>query len=683
MLRRALLAVLLSGTFAASAAVHVGERIAVGEGSRSPLLRDIRQLHTIATSWGALAVWVGAGGIRAVRLDRNGQLLDDPPIAVSPHTAIVAAPVTDGTDVLVTFAGASPGGATMFEIVRITPDGVVHPFFTLPRRPAAILWTGNAYVTLLGECTIDEGLQLDRSGAVTRSVRLRLPRRQCDDASGLTWRDPDGVVQLVVQNYLLESDDDYDVRRIALTDANGDLLASRFTDAKDDPLDAAVRLHAASDRVLSAGATRRGFYLLTRTSLDFFDHAGRLLSRLPHGANAPVATVVGDEVLVAEFAFPGDGSLAAWRVQAGGRRRTMGVGPVSERLKRGASIVPLPGGAAVFWLEQDLNFRGVAAMMTRVSRGPFARRNLPVALEQVAAQQYDVAAAAHAHGMLAVWSQFGVLGAEVFAAVLESSGHASGAAVRLMPGERPLIASSGEVALVVARARRGTFAMRLGRDGTPLDRDPVPLPLDAVRVVWDGSAFVVLGESGRAVRIDVSGLLLTPEPLTLTAATVMRPSTLATGPDGALLVFAGLRVPGDFTTRVVFAQRLTRDLRPDGEPELVSILEAGRNVVALADGDQYRIAFDHRDSVRTARVARDGKPLDNVISPYGGEYYGGPLELAMVGGELVVVSRELLPPSEPGTVSSVVHTRDGRTWFFYTLPDANSFHAYARELSVD
>lgn len=678
MLRRALLAVVLSGTLGASAAVQVGQRIAVGEGSRSPLLRDIRQLHTVATSWGALAVWDGAGGIRAVRVNRDGELLDDPPIAVSPHTAIFAAPATDGTDVLVTFAGASPSGATTFEIVRITPDGGVQPFFTLPRRLAAILWTGNQYAALLGECTIDEGLQLDRSGAVTRSVRLRLPRRQCDDPSRITYRDPNGVVHLVVQNYLLESTDDYDVRRVALTDANGDLLAASFTDGKGDPFDSAVRLHAASDRVLSTGATPRGFHLLTRTSLDFFDHAGRLVTRIPHGANDAAATTVGDEVLVAQFAFPGGGALTAWRMQAGGRRRPMGVGPVSERLKRNASIVALPRGAAVFWLEQDLSFRGVAPMMTRVSRGPFARRNLPVALEQVAAQQYDVAAAAHANGMLAVWSQFGVLGAEVFSALLESSGHAGGTPVRLMPGERPLIASSGEVALVVARQRTGTFAMRVDRHGTPLDRDPVRLPLDAIRVLWDGSAFVVLAEGGRALRIDENGLFLTLEPVNLTAATVLRPSTLAVGPDGALFVFVGLRVPGDFSTRAVFAQRLTRDLRPDGQPELVSILDPGRNLVAIRDGDHYRIAFDHGgDSIRVARVARDGKPLDDVFPSHAGEYWGGPLELAIVGGQLVVVSRDLLPPSEGGPISSVVRTRDGRTWFFYT----DRFHAFARELS--
>lgn len=679
MLRRPLILVLLFATLEASAAVRAGERIAVGSSSRSPLLRDVRQLHAVATSWGALAVWDGAGGIRAVRLNRAGELLDDPPIAVSPHTAIMATPATDGTDVLVTFASASPGGATTYEIVRITPDGAVHPFFTLPRRPAAILWTGSRYAALLGQCTIDEGLQLDRAGVVTRSVRLRLPRRQCDDAGRMAYRDPNGIVQLIVQSYLLESDDDYEVRRFALTDANGDLLASSFTDQKSDPVDAAVHLHAASDRVLSTGATRRGFYLLTRTTLDFFDHAGRLLSSAPHGAKEPVAVAVGDEVLVAEFAFPGDGALDVWRVQANGRRRPMGGGPVSERLKRGASIVPLAGGAAVFWLEQDLGFRGVAPMMTRVSRGPFARRTLPVALEQVAAQQNDVAAAAHANGMLAVWSQFGVLGEEVFAAALESTGSATGAAVRLMPGERPLIASSGEVALVVARARRGTFAMRVDRDGTPLDRDPVRLPLDAIRVLWDGSAFVVLAEGGRAVRIDESGRLLTPEPLTLAAAAVLRPSTLATSPDGALFVFVGLRAPGDFTTRAVFAQRLTRELQPLGGPELLSILDAGRNVVALWDGDQYRIAFDHVDSVRTTRAGRDGKPLDDVFPAHAGDYYGGPLELAIVGGALVVVSRELLPPAEGGTVSSVVPTRDGRTWFFYTC----GFQAYARELSGD
>lgn len=681
MLRSLLLAVLFSASLAASAAVHVGERIEVGAGSRAPLLREIRQLHTVATSWGALAVWDGAGGIRAVRIGRDGELLDDPPIAVSPHTAIIAAPATDGTDVLVTFAGASPGGATTFEIVRITPDGGVQPFFTLPRRPAAILWTGSQYAALLGGCAIDEGLQLDRSGAVTRSVRLRLPRRQCDDPSRMTYRDASGIVQLVVQSYLLESDDDYDVRRVALTDINGDLLAHSFTDGKNDPLDAAVPLHAASERVLSTGATRSGFHLLTRTSLDFFDRAGHLLSRIPHGENAPVATAVGDEVLVAAFAFPGDGALSAWRMQANGRRRALGRGRVSERLKRNASIVPLAGGAAVFWLEQDLNFRGVAPMLTRVSRGPFARRELPVALEQTTARQSDIAAAAHADGMLAVWSQFGVLGTEVFATMLESSGSVAGPVVRLMPGERPRIASSGEVALVVAATRGGTFAMRVGRDGVLLDRDPVPLPLDVVRVLWDGSAFVALAEEGRAMRIDESGRVLTPQPVILTAATVLRPSTLATSPDGALFVFAGLRMPGNFATRAVFAQRLTRELQPVGEPALLSILDAGRNVAAVWDGDAYRIAFDHGDSLRITRAGRDGRPLNGDFPSFAGDYYGGPIALAVVDGEAVVVSRELLPDAEGGTVSSVVRTVDGRTWFFYTLPDFDT--AFAHELSSD
>jgi hypothetical protein len=680
--RRLAVLVLLCSTAIAQAEIRLGPPVLVGAGSRTPAATSPVRLQAVATSWGYVAVWRRPDGIRAVRISRDGVLLDDPAIVI-PSRAPVAHPATDGTDVLIPYISALPSGATIFEIVRLKPDGEVVPFHTLTRQPAAIVWTGKSYIAFLGGCDVTEALQLDRTGAVIRSVRTTLPFYACNDLRSKLFRDATGVLRAIVQRPVLGSTDRFDIGGLTLTNAQGDPVETASVEW----------INHSGSQVIAAGPTRNGFFLLSRKSIRFFDNAGRAIGGvLPLDTTAPHAADVGGEAVIADFENPGSAALKAWRLGPNGRRLGMAVGAVSTRFKWDITVLPSPNGAAVFWIESSPSMSSSSVMMTLIGRGPAGRLLEPIALERSGADQRDFHAAAHGDGMMAVWSQYGVLGDEVVAAVLDSSASQTGELRRIMPGVAPRIASNGEVALIVtSRSPTSGYAMRVDRDGVPLDKTPIALPLGPREVVWDGSAFIVMARPKQAVRIDEFGAVLTPEPVELTAIQATLPSTIAVSPAGPLFLFMGPRGPGNFAS-ALYAQHLSRDLKPIGAPVVVSILGTESGVAAVWRGDHYRVATV-LDGLRTTRISATGEPLDGVFGELVADDGGSSFEIGIVDGRVVVATHMAIVVIDGkresiGTTGNdrssraIVTTRDGRSWLFHVDLNSLPVRAFARELSV-
>lgn len=638
------------------------------------------RLKAVATSRGYVAVWGGPGGLRAVRVSPGGVLLDDRVIFIASRPS-VATLATDGTDVLIPYYVTLPSGATAFEIVRLTADGEVLPFHKLTRQPVALVWTGKSYLVFLDACNATEVLQLDRTGTVIRSVRTSLPFHSCTEDRPLFFRDSGGVLRVIVQRPVLGSTDEYEAGRLALTDAQGEPIET-----------ASVEWLGEGGQVVAAGPTRTGFFLLSRKSIRFFDNAGRAIGgALPLDTTSPHAAAAGGEAIIADFQLPGSAALEAWRLAPNGRRLAMAAGAVSTRLKRDLTVLPSPTGAALFWIEVSPNMTTSSVMMTLIGRGPSGRLREPVALERAEADQRDFHVAPHGNGMMAVWSQYGVLGDEVVAAVLDSSAAQTGALRRIMPGLAPRIASNGEMALVVTTAAKGGYAMRVDRDGFPLDKTPIVLPLAPRDVVWDGSAFLVQLGTKQAMRIDEFGALLTPAPVELTAKHAFNASTIAVSPAGPLFLFLGQRGPDNFASGL-YAQNLSRDLKPLGEPILISILGTEFDVAAVWRGDHYLVAVG-LDGLRTTRVSATGEPLGDVFGELVADDGGISIEIGIVDGRVVVATRLAIAviDGEREAISTtrdllnsraIVTTRDGRSWLFDGDEDLFPVRAFARELSI-
>ena len=668
--RAALLLLSLLLSLPGHAALRLGEAKPLGRDTIAPGGAGVT-FRAVETSYGYLAVWDRGESLVAARITHDGAPLDDPPLVLGPQLRLISQPATDGSDVIVAH-GQFVSRRPIWQIQRVAANGEVTHLLQVPDL-LAVVWTGRNYIAFLGNCTPREALQFDRNGAVLQSVALRVPGRSCDgQLSSFIYRDPSGALQLVYQDGLAASTGDYAVKRVALTDANGDPVAS----PEPQPLEAAPTSY-----IRAVAATHEALFLLASNVVYVLDHAGRQLAPpVAVETTFGVMTVSGREAIVADGGLTTD--IRAWRISPEGRRLAMAVGRVSTTQKDEIAIRPAPGGAALFWIERDPGRNRATLLMTRLGRGPLQRMHVPVPLSRGTPLIRDLTAAAHANGMLAVWIQFGVLGSEVRSARLDSSGEQLGPSQHLFNADSLRMASNGDVAMLVFRQGTQWSAQLMDHDGR-LTGEPIDLGTSSVQSVgWDGGAFVIhtLDRFGHwGWRFDAAGQRLTSSRV-LFAFETSPIAALAVSPRGAL--FAYLYA---INRLAVFVRTLTRELEPATPSREAAIIDP-LAIQAVWTGSEYVVAFAN-SSIRIVRVSADGEPRGDGFGEFVAPYSGGAWRIGLASfGSVVVATERVVADPATGSAASlpagtspaaIVTTRDNRTWLFHTVQTSG---ASAREI---
>jgi hypothetical protein len=285
----------------------------------------------------------------------------------------------------------------------------------------------------------------------------------------------------------------------------------------------------------------------------------------------------------------------------------------------------------------------------------------------------NAAAAPHGDGFLVAWQRQGLRGPEVWSRRISGQGVPEEEARFLGFGDRPAVASQGDVALVCWLKRTGIDAVRVGRNGESLDAAPIEIDrweesgfgtLDwkIGHVGFDAMQFNIIYYRQRSAQIRAARVrLIGPhdgEARTVLARTPYN-GVAAAGAPGSTLVLVS-----DADVRAVL---LNHELTEAAGPRRVANM-FGRSPSLAWTGEHYIATWTHQDHLRSARLDRFGQSLDSdfgraldVRMPL---FDGLQYRIVPAGDRLVVA-----------TVLGVTVLRDGAASDHQNLPQTHAIDA--------
>ena len=680
-----------------------------------PLAVSAYSRTTVASDDGYLVIWVDGTGLWAVRVDKGRRVVDAQPMllarwdrsAFARHLTIDAA-LTDGRTFLVSWSEAThyAGWHYTHRVTTVSWEGAVVTSEPRPGRWLGAARSGARAVALLAEEV--PGVRNPTPFVIAADFAGNvLARASCGFCSG-----PAVSKRMVVDGgrvWLLGSrwEPRTEFYRIPLATESGEPAPGEPEALVDGSVWSVLE---------AAGVAGERWYLVTRGGITAGKVRVRFLSRTDmrpvsgwidlgerETESATATAIAGGELAVA---------FAGREPAESGRRlsvfRVAAAGGVEETFVAGVQSLEPPEiglfrdrtGVVLF---HHLQWGPIVMNHLRVRGGGRLLVRPPVAVSRGTPRQDDLRGARVGSGFVAVWQQWGISESEIYAAPLTLDGAPAGPSQFLMHGQRPRIASNGDVALVVALTPGGYRFLRVGGDARPLEHTPVALT-DVVPqgagfdLVWDGSAFAMAFEDYRqpitALRIGAGGerlgaaVALTPPPASGVAHVA---PALEVSPRALLLVWSAVSSAGRADGTTVYARGFTHDLVALSEP------------LALAPADVApRVVWREREFV--AAWEEDGltqlRRIDEAVRTLSAPDWLGfdlpdDFELFTFGGALVAgtaravvrlpdgASWVLANPS--GTGASFVPTGDGRMLMLYTTGESVAgyvrYQAWARTIA--
>jgi hypothetical protein len=644
------------------------------DGQVAPAMRGSNLRMTgAATPNGTVTAWMSDGAALHIALIDAAGVVRNHSITTIPYlysSHLLSA--SDGMEVLVLVASGES-----YQPVRVSRDGTIAVGLrqTGMGNVAAMAWNGVAYIAY----ALTRTLELNRSGEVI--AQAPLPYVYGFDVQARFF----AAGRLVS---ILRSDDGT-VFRATLTNEEGHVVAATWT-----PIPFTIGV---SEKLMAASADQFGIHVVFHLATAPYTSMLQAL-----GFNgAPVGDPIALDGLEGTYfetriSRTSEGSIlvlqGVTRAAVVTKRRPRArdrdgadVDPgkpsvqtvqTSNSLSRGATLLPFSGGALIIAPLRVSNgyfSSGAMAAVTRIHADPSGISfSEPTVIEYGRPATWDAAATAHGDGFLVVWQQPGAGGGEIWLRKVDALGVPRDAARFIGRGFNPKIASQGDLAVVVWTSAWKVEAIRLGRDGAPLD--PVPATVEfpvysypqVLHLSFDAMQFNAI------VRVNNQVAAARVLPATPGSA---EPLTISFNPDRISFdVQSGATASGNtilsanpFPWRdTVAALSLRHDLTPRGAARTVSIL--GGTTRTAWNGEHFVIAWWHRDHYRYARLSPSGEPLDSEFGRVLGEPVGPGLwspqfEMLVRGEEFLIAvpgrfegfrgQIALFRPGGPGKVVSL------------------------------
>ena len=603
---------MILATILLSATLHAGPERAV-----SPPLRNGSPYNQYAATVSAgedvaLLVWHEDRGRAAVRIDRDGRVLDERPIVLSATPSYFQTAVARGVGGwLALWQGfASVEGRFVRDDGSITP---VLPFASDPLvREARVAFDGTHY--LVAWPTWGGGINAVRIDAVGNVVEtgIHLGGSEAFDETAVVAFDGGGFAVAAIQRTAGAERTEYSVVAFRL-DANADLLSSAVLGRTNTSVLAALLAVADGDTLVATWAD----WLGPTGENVVVAREQEPLRIIATGTRAFASMKIGG-IVYALVNHPATGTTALVS-EDGAVNRTVGTATTGaigasfgDRALLGMTIKPGD--------EFDVATAIIDATLQEVVP--------PRRIELEPPMQERPAAARNAYGeTLAVWVESGGAdGPAVMGARLDGAGRSLGAAFvvgRLTQHgyALPQVASDGTDFLVAwyDLGEPGTRTARVLRDGTALEPFNHPLGYSQLCLAWNGADYLLgyprITASGRfiwhaevrATRFSREGaagetMLVSPE------VQYFDHLSCAATEDATLFVFAGnTSVQGALLTR---GGTLSSPFRIGStEVNIGDTLRKRVRTAVAANGDRFLAAWTTYDAqVRWALVSEEGTP---------------------------------------------------------------------------
>ena len=611
------------------------------DGQVAPAMHGSNLAMTGATTTnGTVTAWMSDGVALHVAWIDSAGVVRNHSIATIPYlynSNLLSA--SDGTDVLVLAAAWDS-----YVPVRVSREGTITVGSRQPGmgNVTAVAWNGVAYIAYAFHRT----LELNRSGEVI--AQAPLPPVYGFDVQARFFAA--GRIVSILRSV------DGTVFRATLTNEEGHVVSAAWT-----PIPFTIGV---SEVLMAASAGPSGiqvaFNLLTppySCMLQALDFNG-----------APIGDPIlldglEDPYLQTRISRTAEGSIivlrgltraaVVTRRRSGARDRDGADGgpgkpavltaQTSNSLSGGSTLLPLSSGALIVapLSVSNGNFSsGAMPAVTRIHANPSSISfSEPAVIEYGRPATREATATAHGDGFLVVWQQPGIGGAEIWLRMVDALGIPREAARFIGRGFNPRIASQGDLAVVVWTFAGKLEAIRVGRDGAPLD--PVPTTIEfpvysypqIIHLSFDAMQFNAI------VRVNYE--VVTARVLPATAGSA-EPLTFSFNPDRIAFDPQSVATASGNTILsanpypwrdTVAALSLRHDLTPRGAARTVSIL--GGTTRTAWNGEHFVIAWWHRDHYRYARLSASGEPLDSEF----GRVLGEPVGLGLWGPQFEMLVR--------------------------------------------
>lgn len=657
------------------------------DGAVAPAMHGSNLRMTGATTRdGTVTAWMSDGvALHVALVDSAGVVRNHSTVTIPYSYSAGLLSASDGVGVVVLVVTSDS-----YFPVHVSPDGTiaVGSRHTGMGNIAAVAWNGVAYIAF----ALNRTFELNRIGYVIAQAPLPYASSFDDRARFFAA----GRIVSILRSA------DGTVFRATLTNEEGHVVPATWT-----PIPFTIGV---SERLMAASADQFGIHVVFDLStapytcmlqaLDFNGapigdpivldglegyYVETRISRTPEGAIIVLRGVTRSAVVMKRrpSARDHDGTDAGPEGPV-----VLTVRTPDNWLSRNATLLPFSGGALIVApLNVSFGYYSSGAMpaVTRIHANQSGISfSEPTVIEYSRPGTREATATAHGDGFLVVWQQPGARGAEIWLRKVDALGIPRDAARFIGRGFNPKVASQGDLAVVVWTSAGRVEAIRIGRDGTPLDSVPTAIEFpaysypQALYVGFDAMQFnVIVQVSGSVAMARV--LLSSPESV--------EPWTVSLNPDRisfyphSFATASGNTIlsANPFPRRdTIAAISLRHDLTPHSEARTVSIL--GGTTRTAWNGEHFVIAWWHRDHYRYARLSPSGEPLDSEFGrvlgePVGVRQWGAQFEMLVRGEEfLIAVPGRLEGP--PGQIASFRAGEPGQV--IPLTPEATDIRALVR-----
>lgn len=660
----------------ASGGLSLTPRSDMYDGVVAPAMHSSNLRMTGATTrGGTVTAWMSDGvTLHVARVDSGGVVRNHSTVTI-PYSYGGVLSASDGTDVVVLVIASDS-----YWPVHVSRDGTiaVGSRQTGTGYVGALVWNGVAYIAFAQ----NRILELDQRGQLI--AQEPFPYAHASGARARFFAA--GRIVSIMRSA------DGAVFRATLTNEEGHVVPSTWT-----PIPFTIGV---SEKLVAVSAGPSGIHVVfngttapyrcTLRSLDFNgvpmgdpivlegmegDYVETRLGRTPEGAVIVLRGVTRSAVVMKRRPHARDHDDTDIDPE---ESAVLTVQTSYNWLSQDATLLPFSGGALIvapLYVSVDQYSSGAMPAVTRIHANPSGISfSEPAVIEYARPGTREATATAHDDGFLVVWQQPGSRGGEIWLRKVDALGIPRGAARFVGKGSYPKIASQGDLAVVVwtSHSNSRMEAVRIGRDGAPLDSVPTAIEFptsyypqypQALHLGFDAMQFNVIARVGNGV---ATARMLPSSPESAEPWTVsLNPDRISFDPHSFATASGNTILSANPWERrdTIAAISLRHDLTPRGEARTVSLL--GGTTRTAWNGEHFVIAWWHRDHYRYARLSPSGEPLDSefgrvLVWPAGVRPWGPQFEMVVRGEEfLIAVPGQDQPPGQiaifrPGGQGDVV-----------------------------